>query len=161
MVPALDHVTFSWKGWQQQRFHWDLVCKFTGDGLQASLSLPYIQTNLASVRVDLDLRRNPAWHWTPREWMLSSLKHIFLTPYLPSCHYFIPSTLYPQALTEGMYFRRDPWWCDGHESPVWNGNLHILPCQGDPGISQQRWWKEMEQVKKQSSLLRFSFQKHK
>lgn len=102
----------------------------------------------ASVKADLDLRRKPACHWTPREWATGSLKHLSLTSFPPSCHCSIPSTLYPRALTEGMYFRRDPWRCDGHESPVWNGNLHILPCQGAPGISQQRWRKEMEQVKK-------------
>lgn len=112
----------------------------------------------ASGKSDVDLRRKPACHWTPREWATGSLKHLFLTSFPSLLPLLIPSALNPQALTEGMYFRRDPWWCDGHERPVWNGNPHILPCQGAPGISQQRWWKEMEQVKKNSHLhWRFPF----
>lgn len=47
----------------------------------------------ASVRADLDLRRKPACHRTPREWATGSLKHLALTSFLPSLHCFIPPSI--------------------------------------------------------------------
>lgn len=31
-------------------------------------------------KANVDLRRKPACHWTPRDWATGSLKHLFLTP---------------------------------------------------------------------------------
>lgn len=126
---------------------------FTGGGLWAQYPPQYIQTkSSAAVRLDMDRKRRSASSWTSRKWVTGSLNQFYFTSFPPSRHLFISSSIYPLCLTEGMYFGRDPRWCDGHASPVWNGNLHILHRQGDPGISLKTQWKEMEQVKKNSHL---------
>lgn len=57
-----------------------------------------IQTNssyFSSGKADVDLRRKPACHWTPREQATGSLKHLFLTFFPPTRLCSIPSTLHP------------------------------------------------------------------
>lgn len=107
-------------------------------------------------KANVDLRRKPACHWTPRDWATGSLKHLFLTPASALFH----SLSLPKLWQKVCILGETPG--DLMDmSPVWNGNPHIQPGRWAPGIFQWRWRKEMEQVGGgKPFLLRSSFQKH-
>lgn len=118
--------------------------KFTGSGPRAPSPLKHTRLLPAQPRLSWIWGQTclPACLRTPREWATASL---FLTaPHPPSSSH---------SLTEGMYFRRDPWWCDGHESLrlKWKPPHSALP--GSAGnIPTQPGGEEMEQANKNSRL---------
>lgn len=141
-----------WKG-QQERFHLDLLGRVhrwrpLGKVLSMFKQSLQLQWDLTWIGREGLPVTEPQGNGQPAALITWTSHHSSLPPFLHSIF---------QMLTEGMYFKRDPCWCDGHEGPVWNGNLDILHSQREPGISQKREWREMEQVKNSHLYWGFPF----